>query len=203
MAVRQEATPKARDVTLLASDLKQFVWCPRIPYYHYVLPVERATTYKMQAGREHHDHLEDLENRRSLRRYRLDDGTRQFRVSLHSERLNLRGVLDLLITTEDALYPVEFKDAPGGAALHHRYQLAAYCLLTEDTYHRPVRTAFVYVIPQKRIVPMALTDGIRRRTNDLMREIRAMIAAERMPPATRRPARCRDCEYRNYCADWM
>lgn len=36
---------------LRVSDLKQFIYCPRIVYYNYVMPVEKKTTYKMEHGK--------------------------------------------------------------------------------------------------------------------------------------------------------
>jgi CRISPR-associated exonuclease Cas4 len=185
------------------SDLKQFVYCPRVVYFSYVLPVEKASTYKMQVGQEEHVSLEGLESKRTLRRYGLERGERRFRVHLSSERYGLTGVLDLLIVSSADYYPVEFKNAPGGPALHHRYQLAAYCLLVEECFRAAVRTGFLYIVPRKQVVPVPMTPGIRERVRILLGRIRTMVAAEAMPPGTRDRRRCRDCEYRNYCADWM
>jgi CRISPR-associated exonuclease Cas4 len=187
---------------LRVSDVKQFVYCARVVYYSYVMPIVKATTYKMEVGHEQHAALEGLENRRTLGRYGLESGAREFRVSLHSERHGLSGVLDLLITAGRDRYPVEFKDSPGGPALHHRYQLVAYCLLVEESYGAPVRSGFVYIIPRKEITEVPLTDAARERVRDILGAIRMMVRSERMPPATRRRGKCRECEYRNYCADW-
>jgi len=187
---------------LKVSDIKQFAYCPRIVYYTYVLPVEKASTYKMDVGHEEHASLESKENRRTLKRYGLHQGERHFRVALESARLGLTGILDLLIVADGAHYPVEFKDATGGEALHHRYQLAAYCLLVEDVHRTTVRTGFLYIIPEKRVVPVPVTTNLRRRVVELMSRIRETVAAEKMPPATRRKAKCRVCEFRNYCQDW-
>lgn len=184
------------------SDLKQWAYCPRIVYFAYVLPVERKTTYTMTVGAEQHLQLEQLENRRTLARYGLETGERRFRVSLTSVRLGLTGILDLLVVTSCGHYPVEFKDSPGGVAPNHRYQLAAYGLLVEETYQVPVRNGFVCLIPQKRVVSIPLTSGLRDRIRALLAEIRTTIAKDRTPPKTRMAARCRECEYRNYCGDW-
>lgn len=187
---------------LRASDLKQFLYCPRIVYFSYVMPVAKATTYKMEVGHEQHAILENLESRRTLGRYGLDGGVREFGVALHSERYGLTGRLDLLISVGKDRYPVEFKNSPGGWTLHHRYQLAAYCLLVEDAYGVAVRTGFLYVIPQNRVTAIPLTAAVRERVRVLLDGIRLMVRLERMPPATRRRGKCRECEYRNYCADW-
>ena len=89
-------------VSLAVTDLKQWVYCPRILYYHQCLPDVRPVTYKMEAGIEAGRAEEGREERRSLRAYGLAEGEREFNVPLASERLGLRGEIDLLITLPGA-----------------------------------------------------------------------------------------------------
>ena len=83
------------------TDLKQFVYCARIVYYTYCLPLLRPVTFKMVAGVEAHDRAEGLEQRRSLRAYGLTSGRRYFDVVLESEALWLRGKVDMVVVRED------------------------------------------------------------------------------------------------------
>ena len=97
------------------SDLKQYVYCPRILYYHACLPRVRPITYKMQAGINAQLPAEGRERRRSLRAYGLEQGQRHFNVPLVSERLGLRGQVDLVIETEQSgepeAIPVDYQGA--------------------------------------------------------------------------------------------
>ena len=54
-------------VDLTATDLKQWAYCQRIPFYRYVLPVRPAPTYKMERGRDVQAAVEALERRRGFR----------------------------------------------------------------------------------------------------------------------------------------
>ena len=92
----------AEPVELTVTDLKQWAYCPRIPFYRYVLPVEPLRTHKMARGKAVQGAVEALERRRRLREYRLGEGKRLFGVSLHSSELHLAGKLDLLIVTPSA-----------------------------------------------------------------------------------------------------
>jgi CRISPR-associated exonuclease Cas4 len=202
---------------LTVSDVKQYPYCPRIVYYSYLLPLRaRPTTYKMREGQRAHERLEELEERRSLRAYGLASGVRHFDVALTSERLGLSGRLDMVIETSPApgqrssheVIPVDFKNtegtAPGtrsGVGLNHKYQLTAYALLVEEVWKRPVRRGFIYVALEKRAVEVRITANMRGWVRKALREIRAMLATETKPPATRVRARCKDCEFRNYCDD--
>lgn len=184
-----------------ASDVKQFVYCPRIIYYNYVVPVERKTTFKMEYGKEEHVRLDRLEQRRTLKRYRLDEGERRFRLRLSSERLSLEGMLDMLIISPGGYFPVEFKFTESDPGLNHKYQLAAYTLLVEDVFGVPVRTGFLYLVPGKRIYPVDITPNVRRHLFKIMGGIREIVLKGVMPAKNRIPGRCNDCEFRQYCGD--
>lgn len=186
---------------LTVTDIKQWLYCPRVLFYTYCLPVPRRPTFKMQNGREEHERTTDLEERRSLRAYGLLQGERLFRVALSSPRLALSGHLDMLIVTENEAIPVEFKSTRRAPGRNHRHQLAAYALLIEEEWRKPVWRAFFYLIPSRRASPVEIDPAEKQRVLRAVEDIRAMVAGERMPAPTRQHGRCVDCEYRLYCAD--
>jgi CRISPR-associated exonuclease Cas4 len=194
-------TETAAAVELTATDLKQWDYCPRIPFYRYVLPVRPTPTYKMQRGKAVQAAVEALERRRGFRAYAVRDGERRFSVWLQSRRLGLSGKLDLLILTPEACYPVDFKDTEGGVRRNHRLQLAAYALLAEEAFARPAPEGFIYLVPQKEVVRVPVTDADRAEVVQAIGSIRRMIAEQRVPEPTTVRARCEVCEYRNFCAD--
>ncbi|MBI4316857.1 MAG: Dna2/Cas4 domain-containing protein [Chloroflexi bacterium] len=98
-------------LTIRASDLRQFVYCPRVVYYRYCVPVRPPPTYKMVEGKRQHEREEELEQRRGLHAYGLSDGERHFDVWLASDRLGLTGTLDMVILRRHEVIPVEFKQA--------------------------------------------------------------------------------------------
>src|SRR5438132_3524147 len=111
---------------LRVTDIKQFLYCPRICYWNYVVPIERRLPPKVAYGAADHALLARLEERRTLRAYGLSEGQRRFHVRLISAALGLTGILDALLETPDERIPVEYKDTLGGVRLNHRIQLAAY-----------------------------------------------------------------------------
>lgn len=191
----------APGLELRVSDLKQYHYCPRVVYYQYVVPVDKAPTYKMEKGKAAQEELEALERRRKLRVYGLEKGTRRFNWWVHSKALGLSGKLDMAIITGDLIYPVDFKFTRGRPRKNHVYQLAGYALILEETEQRPVTNGFIYLIPQKDAVVFDLGKQIKAQCLRTLDEIREMVLAERFPdpPSTR--AKCADCEYQNYCRD--
>jgi CRISPR-associated exonuclease Cas4 len=188
-------------VGVTATDLKQWAYCPRIPFYRHVMPVRSAPTYKMSRGKDVQAAVQALERRRGFRAYGMRQGERRFGLWLHSERLGLSGKLDLLILTPDACYPVDFKDTEGGPRRNHRLQLAAYALLAEEAFARPAPDGFIFLVPEKRVVGLDLTEADRDEVRRALRDLRLMVEREALPSATPVRARCVACEFRNYCAD--
>jgi CRISPR-associated exonuclease Cas4 len=189
------------DVTLTVTDLKQWLYCPRVAYYMRCLPNVRPTTFRMRVAKEAHEDEEDRERRRSLRTYGLDGGERQFDVELASQELGLRGKIDLVVRRDDEVIPVEYKDSAGGAGRHFQVQLAAYGLLLEHATGLPAPRGFLYFIPLRRSRPVELDDQLRDDARAAIAGLQRMIARETMPEPTPWRQRCQDCEFRRFCND--
>ena len=72
------------------TDIKQYVCCPRLVYYHYCLPTVRPLTYSMQVGTQAHQQEEEREVRRSLKTYGIEQGERFFHYPLVSQTLKVK-----------------------------------------------------------------------------------------------------------------
>lgn len=185
---------------LTVTDIRQHTYCPRIPYYRYVMPLERPVTAKMDLGKEEHETTSAKEARRTLKAYGIKEGERRFGVSLYSESLGLRGKIDMVILTPREVIPVEYKMA-AGVGLHHKYQLTAYAMLAEHTFGGTVSRAFVYLTPVKRAQEVPITAAMRDHVKKILADLRSSIQDERLPKPTPHRKRCTDCEYRRFCGD--
>jgi|SRR5579883_924437 len=183
------------------TDLKQFAYCPRIPFYQHVMGFHGKSTYKMSQGKVAQDAIESLEKRRRFREYGLSEGTRHFEVLLYSRELGITGKLDLLIETPDACYPVDFKYTTGRPHRNHLFQLAGYSLLVAEHFAKPVPAGFIFIITDDLTFRFAMTDGLLTDARSALATMRNMAEHESFPDPTPVRARCTDCEYRNFCAD--
>jgi len=187
---------------LTVSDLRQQVYCPRIPYFRLGLRLpHRFITGAMQEGIIEHQRTSDLEQRRTLRAYGIEDGVRYFDVQMHAPQVALSGRVDMVILRQREAIPVEFKNSQAGIGVNHRCQLAAYAMLAEGHFGKPVRRAFVYFIPLKQALPQEITPAMRAYARRALHAIRAAVGMERMPDGTRVLGRCRVCEFLPYCND--
>lgn len=185
---------------LTVTDIRQHTYCPRIPYYRYVLPLERPVTAKMDLGKEEHETTSAKEARRTLKAYGIKEGERRFGVDLYSKSLGLRGKIDMVIFTPQEIIPVEYK-MTAEVGLHHKYQLTAYAMLAEHTFGSTVSRAFAYLTPAKRAQEVPITAAMRAHVKKILADLRASIAYERLPRPTPHRKRCTDCEYRRFCGD--
>ncbi|GAB4505456.1 MAG: CRISPR-associated protein Cas4 [Anaerolineales bacterium] len=184
------------------TDLKQWVYCPRILYYQVCLPDVRPTTYKMEAGREAGLIEQERERRRSLRTYGLTEGRREFEVPLVSSTLGLRGKPDMVIwldATRQAI-PVDYKLSKM-AGEHFKLQIAAYGLMIEESSGYTVRRGFLYSIPLRRAEEIPLDRRLRDKLRATLTEMQQMLQYEAMPAPTPNRNKCLACEFRRFCND--
>jgi CRISPR-associated exonuclease Cas4 len=192
------------EVPWRVTDLKQYVYCSRVLYYHACLPRVRPTTFKMEASADAHRSAEGQERRRSLRAYGLESGERHFNVSLVSERLGMRGEVDLVIETEaegwrEAI-PVDYK-LSSKAGAHFQLQLTAYAVMLEEAWGLPVQRGFLYLIPLRRAEEVRVTPRRRAALDEALAVMNGILLREEMPPAPRQRSRCVACEFRRFCND--
>jgi CRISPR-associated exonuclease Cas4 len=133
------------------SQLKQWVYCERIVYYHRVMPAVAQQTFKMKEGLAAQDLIETLEMRRGLQAYGFVGADRRFGVWLSDKELGLSAKTDLILKRDDQVAVVDFKLTAGEPGENHRIQLAGYAMLAEAAYHLPSPMAFLYRIPDSRI----------------------------------------------------
>lgn len=190
---------------ITVSDVKQFLYCPRIIYFDHVLHVPKPADQKLETGTEKHKEMTSRERRRKGAIFYdsdLDRAEKLFRVVLESSNLGLRGVLDYLVKTEREFVPVDYKfgcSNHGGIYLNHKYQLAAYALLVEDNFKTIVRRGFIHYSRDRVNVQIDINDEIRRRSLKMIREIGKIIDLETEPTGSKNFNRCTDCEYSRYC----
>jgi len=186
------------------TDLKQFVYCPRVFYYQTCLPRVRPITFKMIEGEEAGRSEVGREERRSLRAYGIAAGEREFDVPLRSKRLGVRGEIDMVITVSETgeLIPVDYK-LSRIAGPHFQMQVAVYGMMLEEMRGVKVTRGFLYEIPLRRAEEVQIDMTLRIKVEKVVKQMREILELERMPPPVRNVAKCVTCEFRRFCNDVM
>lgn len=121
------------------------------------------------------------------------------RDALVSYRYGLSGRPDYVVKTREGLVPVEIKTGQAPPRPHegHMLQLAAYCLLLEEsTGQRPPHGLIRYA---DRTFRVAYTPELRAALLQTLAWMRADLAATTVARSHNQPARCRRCGYRDVC----
>lgn len=186
------------------TDLKQWVYCPRVLYYAVCLPKVRPITYKMEAGIDIGREEEGREARRSLRPYGLEQGRREFDVALSSSRYGLRGKADMIVWIETPppgeFVVVDYK-LSDIAGEHFKLQIMAYALLAEEFSGLKAKCGYLYFIPKKRVEQVHFTPRLREKLFSILDAMHRMLHTEGMPEPTSNRKKCLACEFRRFCND--
>jgi CRISPR-associated exonuclease Cas4 len=122
---------------------------------------------------------------------------------LFSRTHRLTGRPDYLVQRQRDLIPVEVKSGhtpAGGPYASHILQLAAYCLLVEETYsRRPPYGIILYADAVDQVYEIDYTPALEEELLITLEEMRLALAQGDAPRGHNQAARCRACGYRNAC----
>ena len=186
---------------LKVTDLKQYIYCPRIIYYSYCLPVKKKNTRKMEISKDIHEIIEKLEKRRVLKKYNINKGTSWYEKFLYSEKIGLSGKIDRLIYADKSYYPVDYKNSSGKVYFNQIIQITGYSLLVDEIFKTNVSRAFVFQIISNKVEEITITDKLKQQARRLIDEINEIIDNEKIMEKADNINKCIDCEYRRFCND--
>ena len=134
-----------------------------------------------------------------------EEGVRVERsLPLVSERYGLNGKADVVEFLSDGTpYPVEYKHGPRRTKRHDELQLAAQALCLEEMTGHPVPEGAIYHFSSRRRRVVPITDNLRMAVIETAQAVRAMLAAERLPPPTTDRKLCRGCSLYDLCQPEM
>ncbi|MEM4545837.1 MAG: CRISPR-associated protein Cas4 [Nitrososphaerota archaeon] len=190
---------------LSVSDLKQFVYCPKIPYFMHVLGFRERITECMKEGTESEDRIVRLEERRRKLAKKLNVDVKLFDVNLCSEKLGLVGTIDCVVVRGMEVSPVEFKSSPKPKKVseNHLIQLVAYALLLESCMKKVSKKGYIVYEKSDDLLEFSITEKMKRYTMKKIEEVKRIIAEE-VFPETRQPAsKCTSCGYRKVCQPYI
>lgn len=189
-----------REGFLAVSDLLNHRYCGRITWFAYVLGIRQRGTVKTEDGRQRHQRWEDRERRRWQEGASVRARSKVVSEEIISERLRLRGRVDAIIAEDGHRAPYEVKATapPAQAWPGQLLQLAAYALLLEERYERPVEHGYLHYLEGDVVREHPITGEDKESVIDVLTAIREVVEFEAMPE--RAPAsHCRDCVYSKIC----
>nr|MDO8084980.1 CRISPR-associated protein Cas4 [Candidatus Sigynarchaeum springense] len=187
-------------IMLMAEDIRQHAYCPRIVYFRHVMGAWPERTYKMQRGEVIHE--------KKARKHNVDvEGSTEiyYSIWLQSTRLGYSALLDAFEFTGSEIYPVEIKTGlgPGDRGEkeieHHVVQLVAQAMLLEEAFNMPVTRARIRYVDAGADYFISITIDEKQALLRRLREIRDTIRLEAVPAPASIKGKCTDCEFWGYC----
>ena len=191
------------DGYISASDLLEYLFCPRFIYFIYCLqiPQHEEKHKKVIKGRELHN-LKEKTNREYLRK-KLNVKKKEVSVYLVSEHLKMKGIVDeILYLPKGELAPLDYKYARYKGYLFptHKYQSCFYGLLIKDIYNANVLRGFICFVRSNNLIKeIQLDKKLYKDVMSICNNIHKIIRDEIFPEATNQRGKCIDCCYRNIC----
>ncbi|MDF1659644.1 MAG: CRISPR-associated endonuclease Cas1 [Verrucomicrobiales bacterium] len=183
--------------------LHNYIYCERLFYLQWVedLWVENADT---TAGSHTHRSTDKPSHWKD--EVDLSDRARVRSISIESEKLGLRGVIDLVESEDDGMEVIDYKKGAARKDLdgqripkeNDAIQVAAYCLLLREKGHR-VEKASIYYAEEKTRVPVDLTDDLFQIVEAKTIEARKTALREKCPPPLKNDPRCLHCSAYSIC----
>lgn len=184
-----------------ASDIRQFVYCPRVIYFRYVMPLHFRQTYSMIKGTETEELQLLLTKRRSFQRWGLAQAELVCHPYWKSESLRLAGIPDAVLLAKNRVGVLEFKESPHGLTLGTELQLAVYTILAEELYPQRDVLALFHNPWTGRTTLVNVNESLKNQVLAIRNSLDELVLGERLPEPTRQKGKCVDCEYRRSCSD--
>jgi len=170
-----------------ASLIKQYLYCPRIPYFILVFGIRERVTELMKSGKEYHA--------KKLKKLR-EEGW-ETNVFLRSKKYGIYGYVDALKKDENGYTVLEVKDTEyrRNAVKMHLYQAASYALMVEEVFGRVCRIVILY---RDKEVEFPFNRGIKRYCVSIINKIKR-ICENGLVYRPNRVSRCKNCGFFKFC----
>lgn len=119
-----------------------------------------------------------------------------------SQNLYLTGKIDQVQVFPTMLLPVELKTGKApkeGAWEDHKIQLAAYALLLEDSFKVPINSGIIRYVDDNQARSIEINPFLKDQVKELVKEVKAMLSSEKLPPLNKNENKCRSCSLKEIC----
>lgn len=182
--------------------LRQFLFCPRIPYFSMCLGLRPHSPRWVVQGSKYETMRHALLKARMPRELQKPDWSAiRFNVFLSSDSIGLHGHADAVVETSTGPVVLELKMNPSSIRTGAEVQLAAYSIMMDD--RNEPESQYGYFIQGKpvKVRRLAISFQLRSLVISTASKIRSIVHNGTFPDSDAGPAKCSQCEYLNHCND--
>lgn len=190
--------PSETEHYLRINEIKNYVYCPRIPFYTLILHLDRATALS-QAGIEAEQTAKHKMKRRKHALHQVQQGERLFDLWVFHHDLQIVGQVDEVVTTTAGIYLVDYKDTDQDYG-YWKLQLCAYQLAAE-AMGKTVLGCYIYTIPDQTYHDIKITRREHNKLHTIIQAVHSLLEQPICPAPTPHTRKCLTCQYRRFCND--
>lgn len=172
-----------------AWDIKEYVFCPVIPWIRSNFMVVEPLTKSMELGNADINYKKDIAKKLHL------PHPQDFEVSIVSKKLGAVGRVDIIAGSKKVLI-AEVKKFWRRRCKHFETQLKFYALLVCKEV-KPVE--YAYLVLGNKIMKYRIEYEDLKRIEKLIKEVREVKNSPEPPTHSPNPRQCINCWYRKYC----
>lgn len=123
-------------------------------------------------------------------------------LRVESSVLRLKGIIDQVHVYEDEYVPFELKTGrtpKDGVWPGHRIQIAAYSLLLQEHFKKPIKEGFVVYLDANEKRHIAINPFMKEEVRQLVNEIAALLESKELPDYCNNENKCRKCGLKQTC----
>jgi len=188
------------DTLIPISHIRQFLFCPRIPWFKQVMLFEPPEQGWVSQGKRWHEEQSPRHKRR-LNQYLQGPLEHATDVYVRSESLGVHGYIDELITNSTQCVVVEYKVDTHKPTLAQKLQLMAYSIAAGESLSLEVVAGVLLKGDARKQYPVELNQSLKMTLLKVLMDLRTVTGSHRMPISSATDAKCDQCEYLRYCND--
>src|SRR3989344_4651490 len=123
-------------------------------------------------------------------------------LRVESEELKLKGIIDQVHVYEQDYVPFELKTgrAPySGVWPSHRIQIAAYSMLLQEKFRKPIKEGFVFYLDTKEKRHIAINPFMKDEVRQIVNEVIGLLENKNLPDFCNNENKCLKCGLRETC----
>lgn len=123
-------------------------------------------------------------------------------IRIESQKLGLKGIIDVLEVFRDKLIPLELKTGKTpkeGVWPGHKIQLAAYMLLLSEKYNTPIKEGFIEYLDTKEKREITMNPMLAEEVINITKEVKEMLKSTQIPNINISENKCATCGLKQQC----
>ncbi|MBI2650374.1 CRISPR-associated protein Cas4 [Candidatus Woesearchaeota archaeon] len=123
-------------------------------------------------------------------------------LRIESDELKLKGIIDQVHVYDNEYVPFELKTGrtpQDGVWPSHRIQIAAYSLLLQEKFNKPIKEGFVVYLDTKEKRHIAFNPYMKQEVKQIVNEIIELLESRELPDFCNNENKCRKCGLKQTC----